>query len=106
VTVVPYSPESCLSATVSWSIADTGRRQADCSRSYYGAECESTAIFKKTLHVAIHDPSRNRVIVESTSALLSEHSSFTDQTYVALCSAAFRNYPQPLQSEPFEVDTK
>jgi hypothetical protein len=107
VSVVPIAAGGCLVATLKWAASDTASREADCSRTFAGgAECELAAVFQKTLRVSLVDQGSNRVVIESTAALHSQFDAFTDKSFAALCSAAFSNYPNPLQGETLQVPSE
>lgn len=107
VVVVSHSSRNCAVATMTWISTDTGSRESECTRKFLGsAECESDALFQKTLRIAVADPKSGRPLLESTAALHSTFSAFTDKSFVALCTAAFREYPKPLQGEEFEVESE
>ena len=103
VPVVPPASGGCLLATTKLSSRYTGTLETDCVGTV--AICESTAIHAKTLKLDLAEPGK-RAVAETTASISSPSGTFTEQSYVALCSAAFRDYPQPLSNAQFDVDTE
>lgn len=103
VPVVTFGNGQCLAATLSWAVRDTGDRTAGCNGTWTGgAECYSTAVRVKSLKVALTE-STGKVLAETTASIGSTRNDFTRQTFRALCTAAFHEFPQPLANEQFDV---
>jgi hypothetical protein len=94
--VVAMGRGECLVATMSWAVRDTGDRN-EC-----GGECYSTAVHVKSLKLGLA-PSAGKVLAETTASIRSDRAEFTRESFHALCTAAFENFPQPLSNEQFEV---
>jgi hypothetical protein len=106
VPIVAWGQGQCLAATLSWSARDTGARSGDCVNTWGGgAECYSTGVHIKYLKVALA-PAAGKVVAETTASVRSAHNDFTRESFRALCSAAFHDFPQPLSSERFEVSVE
>jgi hypothetical protein len=106
VAVTPISNGGCLVATVMLRARDTGKREADCLPGMVmGTTCESNAIVAKSMKVTLAE-SGKRPVAETTAAIQSDFAGFSDESYFALCSAAFRDYPKPLTNEQFNVETE
>lgn len=105
VPVVPFGTQGCLPVTTVWQVADTGRREGDCSSGFGKVECSSSAVHRKSVKVVLSRPGTNQAIIETIAAIDSSFGGFSEKSFRALCSAAFHDYPSPLQSELFEVST-
>lgn len=106
VAVVGYGSRECLPVSLLWQVSDTGRREGDCVRNWVGAECQSSAVHRKSVKVVLTRPNTNQAVIETIAAIDSHNGGFSDQSFRALCLAAFHDYPQPLQSKRFEVSTE
>ena len=100
--VVAMGRGECLAATMSWAVRDTGDRNGECAGTLGGAECYSTAVRIKSLKLALAQ-SAGKVLAETTASIRSDRAEFTRESFHALCTAAFENFPQPLSNEQFEV---
>jgi len=105
VRVQPFANGGCLVATLEWKSRSTGKHVDDCTRSFAGATCEGHMIMAKSLRIALAEPGK-RAVAESNASIASNSTSFSEQSYFALCSAAFHDYPLPLTRTEFEVDTE
>jgi hypothetical protein len=97
--VVAMGRGECLAATMSWAVRDTGDRYGGCGG---GGDCYSTAVRIKSLKLALAQ-SAGKVLAETTASIRSDRAEFTRESFHALCTAAFENFPQPLSNEQFEV---
>jgi hypothetical protein len=100
--VVAIGRGQCLSASMSWTIRDTGDRSGECSRTLVGAECYSTAVRVKSLKLVLAQPA-GKVLAETTASIRSDRAEFTRESFHALCTAAFEDFPQPMSNAQFDV---
>ena len=105
VRIVPFSSGGCVVAAMTWSSRDAGRREATCDRTLSGATCESDVVHWKSVKVTLLDAA-NQPLAETQASINSTNAGFTDESYFALCSAAFHDYPKPLTNAEFDVDTR
>jgi len=103
VSVVTSGSQPCLAVSMIWAVRDTGDRDGDCTRTWAGAECESTAIHAKSLKLVLTEPVGGRVLAETTAAIRSSREYYSNESFHALCSAAFRDFPRPLSNAQFDV---
>jgi len=102
VSVVPFNGK-CLSVTTLWTVRDTGDREGECSKTWVGAECQSSAVQAKSLKLTLAEPANGRPLAETTATIRSTHAQFSRESFQALCSAAFHDFPQPLSNAQFQV---
>jgi hypothetical protein len=101
--IVPISGGRCLVATLEFGSVDTGIREGECSRNFTnGANCISSPVFHKTLKVALRKTVGGPIVAETSAAIRSSIGGFTENSYFALCAAAFYKFPQPLTTEKFD----
>ena len=100
--VVAMGRGQCLSASMSWAVRDTGDRNGGCSPTLVGAECYSTAVRVKSLKLVLAQ-SAGKVLAETTASIRSDRAEFTRESFHALCTAAFEDFPHPLLNAQFEV---
>jgi hypothetical protein len=103
VAVAAFGTQGCLPVTMIWQVADTGIREGNCSSSFGGVDCSSSAVHRKSVKVVLTRPGTNQALIETIAAIDSNFGSFSEKSFRALCSAAFHDYPSPLQSERFDV---
>jgi len=101
--VVPLGNAPCLAATMVWSSRNTGDWSADCSRSFIGSECTASAIHAKSVKMVLTQSTTGKVVAENSATIASDHGSFSEKSFRALCTAAFHDYPKPLSSAQFKV---
>lgn len=108
VRVVPFGTDKCLVATMQFTSTDTGSREAECSGASsiwntYSSNCASVAITQKRIKLSLSSGPQGKVIAETTAAIRSDFNGFTEKSFFALCYAAFREYPLPIQGAQFEA---
>jgi hypothetical protein len=103
VPVVALGNSPCLTVTTIWAARATGDREGDCVPTWTGAECESAAVHLKSLKLVVAQPATGKVLAETTAAVRSSHSQFSQESFHALCTAAFHDFPRPLANAQFDV---
>jgi hypothetical protein len=100
----PLSP-GCLVAKMEWSSQFSGSSTAECGAAFgWSRSCTATNIFVKKLKITLIDANHGQVVVETRSALQSTVKAVKASTALALCSAAFHGYPQPMKNESVDVE--
>jgi hypothetical protein len=105
VRVTPFASGGCLVATLAWTSRDSDHLNVECDVSPLSATCTGQSLTSKSLKVSLAEPGK-RAVAEISANIQSERSVFTEQSYFALCSAAFHDYPAPLTNAQFDVDTE
>ena len=103
VSVVPFGGGQCLAATVTWATRDSGDRDADCYGTWAGAECHSTTVHVKSLKLVLAQALGDNALAETTAVIRSSYREFSRESFLALCTAAFHDYPRPLSRVQFDV---
>ena len=103
VPVIPYGTGQCLVATMTWASRETGDRVGDCTGWYAYATCTDHAVRLKSMKLTLSPLLGGQAVVETTAAIDSSYSGFSPHSLRALCSAAFKDYPQPLTNAQFDV---
>jgi hypothetical protein len=61
------------------------------------------ARLRRHSYVALRNGAGGPLVAETSAAIHSTHDNFTEKSYFALCSAAFRKYPEPLSAALFDA---
>jgi hypothetical protein len=86
-----------------WSNRATGDYDDDCFRTFTGAECKSRPVRAKSLKLILAQAATGKALAETTATIHSNHAQYSRESFHALCTAAFYDFPKPLSNTQFDV---